>query len=286
MPSATGELDPGLEAEYNNRAAVPEHPQIFAAWEQRSERFRSRWNGRLELPYGPGARETLDLFPAATGQAPLHVFIHGGYWQAMDKRLFSFVAEALAESGVTVAVLNYPLCPQASIEEILHSVRRACVWLWHHAREAQADPRRMQICGHSAGGHLAAMLMATEWRREASGLPPDLIKSAIGISGLFELEPLRHTTINQALRLDAEAARRNSPALLEPVTRAPLLLVVGARESSEYHRQSRVLASAWGRHGAAIEVQDLPGHNHFTILDELCAADGAIATGARRLLAA
>lgn len=285
MTASCAGVDEVLERQYNNRAAVPEHPRIFAAWEQRSERLRARCECRLDLAYGAAARETLDFFPArGRRRAPLHVFIHGGYWQAMDKRYFSFVAEALTESGTAVAVLNYPLCPEARLADIVHSVRSACGWLWRHAAELDVDGARLQACGHSAGGHLTAMLMATDWPRFAPDLPAALIHSGLAISGLFELEPLRHTSINRALGLDAEAARSNSPRRLAPATRAPLVLAVGARESDEYHRQSAELAAAWRQHGVDVDVLELPGHNHFTVLDELCAASGAVFAAAHRLL--
>lgn len=284
MPTQSTLCDETLERQYNNRAAVPEHPEIFAAWEARSERLRRSRACRPDLAYASGARETLDFFPAEAQCAPLHVFIHGGYWQAMHKGFFSFVAEHLLERGVAVAVLNYPLCPDAALDEIVASTRRACAWLWKHASGLGADPERLQVCGHSAGGHLTAMLMATDWPGTAPGTPPDLVKSGIAISGLFDLEPLRHTSINRALRLDAASARANSPRYLAPAARGPLVLAVGELESGEYHRQSEELAGAWRAHGMEVQVLEVPGHHHFSILDELCTPRGALLETATRLL--
>lgn len=272
-----------LDAQYDNRAAVPGHPAIFARWTEDSRRSRRRLECRLDLAYGPGQRERLDWFPAATRDAPLHVFLHGGYWQAMDKSAFSFLAEPLVAAGLAVAVLGYPLCPAVSLDDIIASTRRAVAWLARNGRALGADTSRVHLCGHSAGGHLAAMLMTTRWPRIDAGLPGDLIGSALSVSGLFDLEPLRHTKINAALGLDAAAARRASPLLLAPQSRAPLLAAVGGLESAEYHRQSAALVEAWRPQGLPAELLDCPGLDHFTILDALAAPDGALLAHALRL---
>ncbi len=188
------------------------------------------------------------------------------------------------QSGVAVAVLNYPLCPDAALHEIVASVRRACGWLWKHGSDLGADRERLQACGHSAGGHLTAMLMATDWPSVAPDVPHDLVKSGIAISGLFELEPLRHTSINRALRLGPESARANSPRYLAPTVPGPLVLAVGALESDEYHRQSQEFAGAWRAQGVDVRALELPARNHFTVLDELCAPRGALLETATHLL--
>lgn len=283
--SSSARPDPiDLEAQYNNRAAVPEHPQIFARWQEQSAAFRRRADGRLDLAYGPGECEQIDVFPCRRAGSALHLFIHGGYWQALDKDSFSYLAEGLVGAGVTVAVVRYPLCPAVSLDALVDSLRRACIWLWEHAREFGADPGRFQVSGHSAGGHLTAMLMATDWPSIGDHLPRDLVTSGVAISGLFDLEPLRHTSINRALHLDARSALRNSPVALRPAAQAPLCVAVGGAESAEYHRQARDFAAAWRRHGVPIEVLELAGLNHFTILDQLANADGILLAAALRLL--
>ncbi len=254
-----------LATQYNNRAMVPEHPQIFARWQSHIQAFRTQAHSRLDLAYGVAERETLDLFLCDQANAPLHLFIHGGYWQAMDKNYFSFLAQALIQKGVNVAIINYGLCPAVSLDHIIEQLRQACIWLWRYAAECGCDRNRLQISGHSAGGHLCAMLMATDWPKRATDLPSDLIKSGIAISGLFDLEPLCYTPINQALSLDVDTARRNSPMFLMPATTGPLLLAIGGLESSEYHRQSQDLAARW--HTLTVEI--CPGLNHFTVVEEL-----------------
>jgi len=276
----------GLEAQYNARASIPEHPQIFARWKEKSAAARQAHTkrARLDVRYGKGAMETLDLFFAAQANAPLHMFIHGGYWRSLDKSDFSDKAQALVDAGVTVAVVNYSLCPAVTIETIVEEVRRAAAWLWREAPGLGCDRARFQISGHSAGGHLAAMLVATDWPAYASDLPKAMIHSALLVSGIYEIEPLRHTSMNQDLKLSADDARRLSPIFLTPAARVPMALAYGALESAEFKRQSEDFAKAWRRHGLAIEVAELAGLNHLTIPEELGNPKSALCKTALRLL--
>jgi arylformamidase len=259
-----------LEAEYNNRTKVPEHPAIIAGWARDAASFRaSHAAAELDLAYGPTPRQVLDLFwPGRHPDAPLALFIHGGYWQGLDKNFFSHLARGLLAHGVAVAVPSYDLCPQVTLSELTGQVRGAAAFL--HRRHG----RRLLATGHSAGGHLAAMLMATDWR--ARGLPADLVPAALAISGLFDLAPLVSTSMNAALALDAVEARRLSPLFLPPPA-GRLHAVVGGDEGTEFARQSRSIAEAWGG-----TWESLAGHNHFTIIGEL--ADPA-STMVRRALA-
>ncbi|WP_316978594.1 alpha/beta hydrolase [Shumkonia mesophila] len=263
-------LDPTFERHYNVRAAIPEHPAIFAAWKARSEAFRKRTGGIFDVAYGPSAAETLDLFPAGVRGAPVHLFIHGGYWQALDKADSSFIAEAFVEAGVTVAVVNYALCPAATIEAIVEQMRRALLWLWRHAAEHGGDAQRIQVSGHSAGGHLVGMLMATDWPGLDAKAPRRLIKSGVAISGLFDLGPLVQTTINDKVGMDAATAGRLSPLFLDPAApESPLLLAVGGLESEGFHGQSDTMAAAWRAKGVAVERLTLPGRHHLSAVEAL-----------------
>jgi len=284
MSESAERIDPDLEAQYNNRAAVPEHVEIMAQWEQRSEATRARGGCRLDLAYGPREREKIDLFGAGRGNAPVHVYIHGGYWQRGDRRIYSFVADGLTAAGVNVALVGYELCPDVTLDEIVDEVRRACAWLWRNAGDLGIDRDRIQIGGHSAGGHLTAMVLATDWPRIEPALPADLVKSGVAISGLFDLEPLRLTSINEAVGMDAATAQRNSPTLLAPATRAPLVVAVGGAESAEYHRQAEDFVRAWRAKDVDVTLLDLPGHNHFTIVPELADPGGALLEHALALL--
>ncbi len=250
------------EAEYNNRARVPEHPDIFAGWVRDAEAYRQAQAGRWHtLRYGPGERHALDLFPADEA-GHIVVFLHGGYWQAFDRSFFSHLASGLNAHGISVAFPSYDLCPNVTVAEIIVQTRAAC-------RELARLGRRLVVSGHSAGGHLAACMLATDWRAVAPDLPDDLVTAAYAISGLFELEPLVGTSINTALGLDAASARAVSPLSWPAPRRGSLDAVVGGAESGEYHRQSETIARVWGEAGLATRSTPIAGTNHFTVIAPL-----------------
>ena len=258
-----------LDREYDNRGKVPNYSEYLARYPAESGRTRDTLPTRLDLRYGPSPGETLDLFlPAGGGPAPVHVFVHGGYWRALDKADFSFVARAFQPAGVLVAVINYALIPAVDMDELVRQVRASVAWLYRNAAAFGGDPARLTVSGHSAGGHLVAMLMSTDWGRLA-GLPGDVVKAGCGISGLYDLEPIRLSYLNDTLGLTAELARRNSPVHLVPAAAGPLLLPVGTLEGDEYHRQTESLVAAWRRRGLAAEVMDMAGHDHCSIITEL-----------------
>ena len=259
--------------------------EIFERWRRDSERTRARISNRLELPYGKDPRQRLDLFLPDVAKAPLHLFVHGGYWQSLGKSYFSLLAPAFLRRGIAFAVLGYRLCPTVSLGEIVEDVRQGCLALRRQATGLGVDGDRIQLSGHSAGGHLVAMLLATRWADFGRKLPPTLFHSALSLSGLFELEPLLGLSQNSALRLDRTTARALSPVLLEPLNRSPLLLAVGGDESAEFHRQSGLIETVWGEAGLTVDQLSLPGRNHFTIVDELV-DDGILLDLAESLLQA
>jgi arylformamidase len=246
-----------LEAEYNNRAKVPDHMTVMGGWRRDAAAFRAaHGHAELDLAYGPTRRQAMDIFwPGAARDAPLALFIHGGYWQALDKSWSSHLATGLMAHGVAVAMPSYDLCPEVTVAAIIDEIREAAAFL------ARRHGRGMVALGHSVGGHMTAMLMATDW--PARGLPRGMVAAGLPISGLFDLPPLVSTTINDPLHLDHTEAHRLSPMFM-PSPGLPLHAVVGGDEGVEYERQSRDIASAWGGTWEA-----LPGHNHFTILAEL-----------------
>jgi arylformamidase len=256
------------EAEYNNRARVPEHPEIFARWTREAEDYRvetlKAGCAELGLSYGDTPRQTMDVFlPAAGNTAPLAMFIHGGYWRSLDPSLFSHMARGLNAHGVTVAVVGYDLCPEVTIAEIIEQIRHACLFLW--LRTGQ----RMMIYGHSAGGHLAGAMVATDWQARYPKAPDDLVPSAYSISGLFDLTPLVSVPMAQDLRLDADEARRVSPLFWPAPAGRVFDAVVGGLESSEFLRQSRTVAETWGKGGAHTRYEAIADTNHFTVVDPL-----------------
>jgi arylformamidase len=197
-------------------------------------------------------------------RAPVHVFIHGGYWRRFSARDHSFVAPPLVAAGVCVLVVNYALCPTVTIDEIVRQVRAAIAWAWHNAASFGGDPERITVSGHSAGGHLTAMALATDWPG-VYDLPEDVVKAGLPISGLFDLSPFPYSYLQPLLQLDWAQVRRNSPIGLAPARAVPTVAAVGGDESAEFRRQSRSFADAWpgGRY------LELPGCNHITVLEEL-----------------
>jgi arylformamidase len=258
-----------LQSQYSARAAVPEHPQIFQRWRELSAEFRAASLCELDLPYGDSPRERIDLFMPAAEKPPLLIFIHGGYWQAMDKSDFSFIARELIAHGAAVAIPGYDRCPEVTLERIAEQMRRALLWLSGKAPEFGVDTEQVHLCGHSAGGQLITLLLATDWAKVEPGFDSASLGSGLSISGLFNLEPLIHTMINDALGLDPESARRNSPMWLSPCCRVPLLLAVGGDESKEFHRQSQEFAEAWSGQGVPARYQAFAGLNHFTMVEQL-----------------
>jgi arylformamidase len=257
-----------VEREYNLRAAFPDHPEWFARWAADSADARRGLGGTLDLRYGSGPKQTLDLFPAAQPHAAL-MFIHGGYWRALDKQDHSFVAPPLVERGVGVAVINYDLCPDVSIARIAEQCREAVLWLMREGARYGVPVKRLVVAGHSAGGHLAAMLFATDWT--ARGAAGGAIVGGAAISGVFDLEPLVQVSFNSDLRLDAPRARALSPIHLKPKVHAPLVLAAGANETDEFIRQSWLLWERWpechprGCNGPIL-IRDA---HHYGILSEL-----------------
>lgn len=272
-----------LDAQYNNRARVAQAPNILERWANASALARAQSDCVLDIPYGAAPGETLDVFRTERADAPVFVFIHGGYWRALDKRDHSFVAPALVDAGAMVVVPNYALCPTVTIEQITLQIVQALAWTYRHAHEHGGDPRRIVVGGHSAGGHLAAMMLACEWQKVGADLPARLLQGALSISGVFELEPLRHTPFLAGdLRLTAASAKRLSPALMSAPA-GPLVAVVGGDESEEFLRQNQRIRQAWG--ATAVPVcETIPGANHFTVLHDLADAQALVHHLARGLL--
>jgi arylformamidase len=268
---------------YNNRELVPEHPQFMARWAESSTRARERMTCYLDRTYGEQPGETIDLFPARKGDGSCLMFIHGGYWRSLDKKDFSFLAPALVDAGVSLAVVNYDLCPRVSMEEIVRQMLRASRWLWLNAEEYGMDQDRLYVAGHSAGGHLTAMLMCAVWPAFDRALPRDLWKGGLAISGVYDLRPLLEVEwLNGDLKLDPDSALKLSPAFLPPATRAPVMTCVGGDESSEFLRQNALLGSRW-RAAFAGDIA-APGKHHFSVVDGLGDQKSALFAGARRLM--
>ena len=261
------DIDPHLEKEYDNRARVPEHPALIARWNHDSQAYRAeaQHNGTalFDLAYGPDPRQKLDLFGPdldGSGSAPLLVFIHGGYWRALDRTPFSHMAKGPNAHGVSVAIPSYRLCPQVSLDDLVDDLRQTIRFLY------QRYKRPMVVAGHSAGGHLTACMLGTDWPAYDKALPAGITPCGYAISGLFDLEVMVKTSINVELKLTMEEARCLSPALWTIPRGLELDAVVGSAESAEYHRQSRLIAESWQKQGAKTRWSLLEGDNHFTAI--------------------
>jgi arylformamidase len=263
------------EVEYNNRARVPEHPEIFARWTREAAAYRDETtkDGRAEigLKYGPSPRQIIDLFkPKGGGNGPLALFIHGGYWRSLEPASFSQTARGMNAHGITVAVSGYDLSPQVSIGQIIEQTRAACLYLWKKLG------KRIMVSGHSAGGHLAACMIATDWKTLDANAPADLTPVGYAVSGIYDLEPLLHLATNADFKLDAAEARRISPLFWNVERGRVLDAVVGGAESSEFLRHSKLIADTWRGKGVETRYEAVPGMNHFTICDPMIDPDSSM----------
>ena len=253
-----------LDNQYNNRFQVPDFATYLERWDKLSEQARKKHAYIKDLQYGDHSRECLDIFPSNKPNAKVLVFIHGGYWQLFDKTKFHFIAEAFLPHHITTVLINYPLAPDATMDEIVASCRKAILWLQQNLVAFNANPSEVYIAGHSAGAHLAAMLMSKQWAKETQ----NFIKGICLLSGLFNLIPIQLSYRNEALRLNHEMTIRNSPIELVTAQPCPILIAVGATETEEFKDQSRQLHNKW-KNKASVELLELPALNHFSILDSL-----------------
>jgi len=267
-------VDVDYEVEYNNRARVPENPGLIAGWARDAAAYRERQVSR-SIAYGPGGRNRIDFFPG-DDSGSIVVFVHGGYWQALDGSFFSHLARGLNAHGIGVAIPSYDLCPDVSIDQIVAQMRAA-------TRELARLGRSLVISGHSAGGHLAACMLATDWPAFDAELPEHPVIAAYTISGLFDLVPLVGTSINKAMHLDQATARAASPLFWTAPSRGSLDAVVGGNESAEYFRQSRAIAERWAAAGLATSFGTVAGANHFTAIAPLADPDSPMVSRLKQL---
>ena len=263
-----------LEAEYNLVARRgPDFPDLIERWMLRNEKHKLASGAGIDLAYGEGEREKLDFFSGGDRDGPVVIYIHGGYWQRGDKNMYSFVSEAFVKHGVSVSILNYNLTPSVRMAEIPPQIRKAIAWNWNHSDDLGFSKEKVFVMGHSAGGHLTAMMMTTDWREIDTEIPTDLIRAGFPISGVFDLEPIIHTTLNTGPQMDLEEAIAESPLFIPPVTNAPQLIVQGGGESAEFLRQSDSYADKFRTADRTMARYDVPDMDHFDELERLAEDD-------------
>ncbi|WP_378944818.1 alpha/beta hydrolase [Mesorhizobium sp. ANAO-SY3R2] len=256
-----------LDRAYDVERSVPNFRIYADQWVDGSAQARRHLGGKLGVKYGPTVEEYADIFPAGRRGAPVLIFIHGGYWRMLSAREFSFVALGPVAAGVTTVVANYALCPSVSISEIVRQMRALVAWTYSNIEAFNGDPESIHVCGHSAGGHLTAMMALTDWAK-AYGLPANVLKSAFPISGLFELEPLRHSWLQPDLQLDEREVATQSPQRLVRRVSPPMLLSYGSEEPSAFAQQSDNFLAGWKRAGNRASFMPLIGRNHFTAISD------------------
>jgi len=259
-----------LEWQLNPGVSIPNQAELNASSQQRALEYRTRVrNVHYSVPYGGRPREILDIFlPDNPVRAPVEIFIHGGYWRRREKEGYSYLAEQITLAGGISVIAEYDLCPQVTLDEIVREMRACCTWVYDNIGGYGGDPENIHLCGNSAGGHLVAMMLATDFSSFSSKYPRNLIKGATPISGIYDCLPVIDTSLNKEIQLDPEMARRNSPLFLNPVARCPVVVAVGGDETEEFQRQSRTLVEDWEEQGLEIKYLEVPGKNHVTIVSE------------------
>ncbi|HEY6609986.1 MAG TPA: alpha/beta hydrolase [Pseudomonas sp.] len=268
IPHVPASLAAYYDEQYNARASVADYEQYPRLYRELSDHAHATLPCFKGIAYGPGAAERLDIFPASRPDAPVLLFIHGGYWRALSKADSAFMAPALTAAGACVVVIDYDLAPAVSLDHIVDQVRRALAWVHGNIAAFGGDPQRLYASGSSAGGHLVGMLLAAGWQAEY-GLSPHVLRGALPISGLFDLRPLLDTHINGWMQLDEAAARRNSPQFNLPVDGGELVVAYGALETEEFARQSADYLAAWRGRGLPARLLEVPERNHFDVVLEL-----------------
>jgi arylformamidase len=263
-----------LDRQYNARAGIPRFQDFFDRWSRDAEAFRLQHKALANLHYGDHRLQALDYFPAAAQNSPLLVFIHGGYWRSLDKNDFSHIAAPYLQAGISVAMLNYRLAPEVDMDDIVADARAGFAWLYRQAPAFGFDTRRIHVAGHSAGGHLAAMLAGTDWHD--ANLPAQAIKGLCGVSGLYDLEPIRLSYLNETMQLDEKQVQEFSPLHHLPPSPIPVVLTAGGIESAEFHRQLAAYAQRLTTAGNSVQHVKPAGGHHLDVIDQLGDGNGEL----------
>jgi arylformamidase len=265
-----------LNDQYNNRLHVPDYADYFERWDSLSRQAETEYDVLKNISFGIHPKECLDIFPSKKPLAKTMIFIHGGYWHLLDKTMFHFIATTFLKHDVTTVFINYPLAPAASMNAIVLSCCNAIRWLHNNIIRFNGDPSQMYVMGHSAGGHLACMLSVEE--------DINFLRGVISLSGLFRLEPLMLSNLNDVLGMDTETAMRNSPVFLEPRNFCPFLLATGTDETDEFKSQSMYIYNSWKNKYSRLKLLKVKGKNHYSILDAVTEKDSALQSAIFQLM--
>jgi arylformamidase len=272
--------DAEINRQFMPRLAVPDHESWLAAHAELSETARRTLPCHLDIPYGETPLQKLDIFPAARAPAPVQVYFHGGYWRALDKSTYRFMALSMAPAGIATVLVNYDLCPAVTLDDIVGQTIAAVAWVYRHGADHGCDPQRLYVSGNSAGAHLAAMALAEDWT--AQGLPADLIKGACCITGIYDIAPVLRIDANAEIRLRPDMVARNSPLTLPLPAQPPVIVAVGADETPLWIKQSTDYAAMLRAHGVATELMIIPAAHHFSITRSLADPAGVLPQAIRR----
>ncbi len=273
-----------LDWQYNNRERVPTSVDIMKAYAERGEAFIKTAPHVFDLSFGDTPAEVVDVYPASNGaeNTPVLIYFHGGYWFSRHKDDFRFIPEGFAPAGAMVVVVNYALIPDVDMAELIRQSRAAVAWTYQNAATYGGDPDQLYIAGHSAGGHITAMMFATDW--EEWDVPSSSIKGGMAISGLYDLEPIRLNYMNPTLGFTEQTVADYSPLHLTPTVKSPLVFAVGGAETAEFNRHNTLLSEPWGQAGVPCEEVTVPDLNHFTILNDFASEGQALNTRMRQLM--
>jgi len=267
-----------LNAQYDLRPLWPDVPEVIKFRETESARVRQELSGCLDLSYDQGEGNKLDVFSTSDVRepGPALIYIHGGYWQLSDKNDTTYIAPAFLSSGISFISINYTLAPKATMDQIVTECRNAVRWIYRNSLEFGVDNKKLFLAGHSAGGHLTAMMLATDWNKYDPEMPRVPINGACALSGVYNLEPVRLSFLNKVLGLKVDDALRNSPIYLEPVSDVPLILSVGGRETDEFKRQQNEFLATWSAKGLGVTEISAPNCHHYTIVEHFGDPESAL----------
>lgn len=263
-----------MEKHFDPRVAVPDHQRWADEREAASRNNRERLKSTLDVPYGTSPRQVIDIFPSEKSDAPVLVYVHGGYWVRGGKDHNCHFVDLFGKMGITVALVEYDLCPEVSVTDIVQQVRSAISWIYKNISAYGGDPAKIYICGVSAGGHLVTMALAHDW--EIENLPCHIIKGCVAISGVYDLDAVLHVAVNEQIRLNPQTARENSPLIHPPLPNAPLVVAVGGGEPDGWKQMSRDLYELVKKRGVSCEYLEVPKANHFMLSSHLTDSESLI----------